>query len=280
MIESNYHTHIALCNHATGMPEDYVLEARKHSIKELGFSDHAHIPIQFLSSTDYKRFYLDKNMTLEQYYSIYLPELNRVSNLYKDISIKKGLEIEYIIGHEDYYHGLLANLDYLNLGIHFFCYKNNYYNSFTEVNYNTIYGYLDNAIEAMESKLFSCIVHPDLFLFDYKDKNGNNTFDSHCEYVTRKIIECAIKTNTYLEINARGALNSKRFNAFDPATFRYPNYEFWKIAKEYKDLKIIFGSDCHDPDKLWNSDNEFLYNFYKNLGIKFEKYMELKNIVR
>ncbi len=41
---ANYHTHLKLCGHASGMSEDYVKFAIANKIKELGISDHG--PIQ------------------------------------------------------------------------------------------------------------------------------------------------------------------------------------------------------------------------------------------
>ena len=45
---SNYHSHVALCGHAEGTVEDYVLEAIKHNYEEIGISDHAPIPVYFV----------------------------------------------------------------------------------------------------------------------------------------------------------------------------------------------------------------------------------------
>ena len=39
-MRSNYHTHTYRCNHATGTIEDYVKEAIKANIDEIGISDH------------------------------------------------------------------------------------------------------------------------------------------------------------------------------------------------------------------------------------------------
>ena len=49
MLKANYHTHTKLCNHAVGMPEDYVLKAIELGFKELGMSCHAPVPRDFMS---------------------------------------------------------------------------------------------------------------------------------------------------------------------------------------------------------------------------------------
>ena len=40
MIKTNYHTHTKLCNHAEGMPIDYVARAVELGYREIGISDH------------------------------------------------------------------------------------------------------------------------------------------------------------------------------------------------------------------------------------------------
>ena len=44
IVKNNYHTHIKLCNHAFGMPKDYVEEAIKLGMDSLGISDHNPVP--------------------------------------------------------------------------------------------------------------------------------------------------------------------------------------------------------------------------------------------
>ena len=44
---SNFHTHTQLCNHAVGLPIDYVLEAQSQGCSELGISDHCPYPNAF-----------------------------------------------------------------------------------------------------------------------------------------------------------------------------------------------------------------------------------------
>ena len=43
-IIADYHTHTKLCNHAFGMPIDYVKEAIKLGMKGIGISDHNPVP--------------------------------------------------------------------------------------------------------------------------------------------------------------------------------------------------------------------------------------------
>ena len=274
MLKANYHTHTKLCNHAVGMPEDYILKAIELGFKEIGISDHGHVPSSFMSEEEYKNNWLERLMSLEDYYDIYLPSLDEAIKKYGDkIKIYKGLEVEYIEGHEEYYIGLKANLDYLNLGIHFFESNGHFLNSYDDVNYKTIYDYANVAIKGIKSGLYKTLVHPDLFFFNYKDENGCHTFDKHCEKVSKMIIEEAIKNDVYLEINANGPSNSRRFG--DSSDWLYPRKEFWKIASSYKDLKILIGADAHNPNNLYNDDVKAVIKFAKDLGLKVQDFMEI-----
>ena len=274
MLKANYHTHTKLCNHAVGMPEDYVLKAIELGFKELGMSCHAPVPRDFMSEEEYINNWLQRNMTLEEYYTIYLPALDEVIAKYgKQIKIYKGLETEYIPGHEEYYIGLLANLDYLNLGIHYFLSDGIEKNSYDDVDYKTIYDYANVAVMAMKTGLFKCLVHPDLFYFNYKDENGKQTFDRHCKAVTNLICKTASDLGVYLEVNANGLANSKKYGFKDE--WLYPRKEFWEIAKTYPNLKIIIGADAHDMAKLYSEDVKKVEQFCADLGLKVLDFMEL-----
>lgn len=271
MIKRNYHTHMKYCHHAIGDVKDYVVAAVKYGYLELGMSDHAPIPLNSMTDSEWEHNYCGENMTLDTF-EIYLKDIEKCQKEYKNIRILKSLESEYLDGFDNHYKFLRSKLDYMILGIHFYKYQGRVIDSYSEINYDTLLGYLDNAIRGMESGIFKYLAHPDLFLFNYKDKNGGNSFDERCEMVSRKIIECAIKNNVYLEINANGLKFSN--NIDDRNMWKYPNVNFWNIAKEYKDLKVIIGADAHDP-KLLNSDwIRMVEKFAKDLGIKVENKLE------
>lgn len=86
------------------------------------------------------------------------------------------------------------------------------------------------------------------------------------------LIESAIKNNMYLEINCNGLHNSRKYGSSDK--WLYPLDEFWNIAKEYKDLKVIIGCDAHDPENLYNDDVKVVVEKYKDFPTLCE-YMEI-----
>jgi histidinol-phosphatase (PHP family) len=43
--EHNYHTHTTFCRHATGTPEEMIINAIKNGYKTIGFSEHAPLKV-------------------------------------------------------------------------------------------------------------------------------------------------------------------------------------------------------------------------------------------
>lgn len=267
-MKANYHTHTKLCGHAIGMSEDYVLEAIKNGFEEIGFSDHGPIPRTFMSPKDYQNNMLDRQMDEHDFNKIYLPDIEKSKSKYSSkISIKKGLEIEYIEGKNDYYQSLLKKLDYLSLGVHYFKTPFGMINTYDS---NSKY-YIDNYAETVERALatgyFKVINHPDIYLLNYYDDSGKYIFDKKCEIVARRIIEAAIKNGVCLEINGGGP---RRGNIYynGEKRYAYPRDEFWKIVQEYKEAKVIFGCDTHNPIELYDDVIKDIENKYKQYSYK------------
>lgn len=271
MIKTNYHTHLLYCNHAVGHAEDYVIEAVNNGFLEIGITDHAPVLESFMTEEEYRHTWSHQPMKMDTMYEKYLPEVRKVKDDYKDkITIYTGFEVEYI--ENDWFIAKLRKeVDYLNLGAHFFLYNGRILNSYYDVNYETIYGYMNAVIKGMETGLFNTLVHPDLFMFEYKNREGKRKFDADCEIVSRKIIEAAIKNNVYLEINAKGLQNSIVYG--DGSCWLYPEIEFWKIVKEYENVKIIIGADAHDPKDLTCENIEKVCGFAANLGLNVSEKM-------
>ena len=265
MIKSNYHTHALYCNHAEGYVKDYVKKAVDLNFFEIGITDHAPILESFMSKDEYENNWCYQNMKLETL-PIYFKDIDEAKILYGDkISILTGFETEYLEEQIDFYRNLRSMVDYLNLGIHYFRYNGKVYNSYSEVNYKTLDGYVNACINGMESGLFNTLVHPDLFMFDYKNINGERKFDEYAIEASKKIIASAIKNNIYLEVNANGLKNSKIWGNGD---WLYPYKDFWLIARNYTELKILIGADAHSPDALANQNVKDVCDFCDELGLK------------
>ncbi|MCR5786923.1 MAG: histidinol-phosphatase [Acholeplasmatales bacterium] len=259
-LKSNYHTHNRLCNHAVGNAFDYVEKAIEYKYEEIGLTDHDPIPESFMTEEEYLANLCQRNMKEEEFYNIYLPEVKACRDKYKDkISIKIGLECEYLDEHKSYYEKLRRELDYLNLGVHFFKDKEGHIkSSYHDISYKNIDEYADACVLGMKTGLFKILVHPDLFMFDYKDINGKRIFDEACQKASKKIIEAAIKYDIVLEVNVNGLANSRKYNS---ESWLYPDACFWDIASTYKDLKIVIGIDAHNPLSLNSTDIDQVKEF-------------------
>ena len=261
-MKANYHTHHYLCNHAKGNTEDYVKEALKIGLKELGMSDHA--PNTRVN---------DKGVRMDpSEFNIYLDDIETAQTKYKDqIKILKGVEVEYFYDHEEYYDFLREKVDYLIHGQHYISMTkqmNDLISGFalkTKEQIDRYAGYLEDAIE---SGYFDILAHPDLYLNSYVK------FDKYAEHVAHRICKSAKKHNIILEYNAngyrRGGKNTE--NGFEP---NYPRKEFWKIVKQYN-CKTIFGSDAHNPNFLYNHTVRAAEEVYLKLGLNVVEYIELK----
>lgn len=254
---SNYHSHIALCGHAEGVVEDYIKEAIKHNYEEVGISDHAPIPVFFVGEKMHYDLWLFHMMNRKQFEEDYLPQLDYCIKKYPNIKIIKGLEVEYIPGKDHYYNYLLSNVEYLNLGIHYFFHNNVITNTYDVLSEQEMEYYADTIEEALKTNYFSCLVHPDLYLYHV------DVFTEFHEKIARRIIESAIKNDVYLEINANGRN-------------RYPREEFWKIVKEYKEAKVIINSDAHKIKDFHGENIQRTIAFAEKLGIHVEEKMKLK----
>ena len=241
-MKTNYHTHHYLCGHATGNVEQYIQEAIKNKFDEIGVSDHGPINAEAFH-----------RMTYDEFKNIYLVELEDAIKKYSDkIKILKGLEIEYIKGDEKYYKHLLEFVDYLILGPHYYITEKvlNGHTAYQVKTHEQLLSYTKMIEEALDTKLFKIIAHPDLFMHGYKE------FDSFAEECTKRIVEAIIRNDVLIEFNAGGIRNNRYFDENGIPNYAVPNDEFWKVVSKYN-VKVIIGSDCHRPEEL--NDDSFKY---------------------
>jgi histidinol-phosphatase (PHP family) len=277
-MKTNYHTHVKLCGHATGMSADYIKKAIELGYDEIGMSDHGPIPRDWMSSEEYEYHWLHRQMTVSDFSKLYLPDLENTIKLYGDqISIKKGLEIEYVPGKKHYFEQLLKQLDYLNLGVHYFFHQGTSYNSYEALSPKQINYYASTVEEALATKWYKILVHPDLFLYSYTSSNQQfREFDGYALDVSKRIIEAAIKNDVALEINAGGVAKGK-FMIHGKYEYVYPRTEFWKLVKEYQTnhkIKVVIGADAHTPSALGDQYYEETIAFAKALGIAITDKLE------
>lgn len=252
-MKSNYHTHNYRCNHAVGNVEEYVKEAISEGFNEIGISDHLPHPGKDIDNGNRMRY---------EELGEYFDEIDDVIKKYsKDISIKKAIECEYFEDFDWLYKELVEKykVDYLLLGVHFFPYKGEWlYIGKVESTPEILESYVDYVIKSMESGLFKCVAHPDLFGLSYIN------WDEHAIKQSRRIFETAEKLNLPLEINVNG-FKKRRVKYNNGERYSYPIKEFWLLSKEYN-IKRIVGIDAHKPHDM--RDLDMGLNFAKELGLE------------
>ncbi len=265
MLKCNYHTHLKLCHHAEGMSEDYVKEAIRLGMKEIGISDHAPVPETFMTKEEYISNYCDENMTYDTFINEYILDVLKAKEKYKnDIKVILGLETEYISDYHEYYQGLRDKVDYLILGMHFFKQGDRIKNIYLPMSKEDVLDYARSVEIALDSGLFKYLAHPDLFMYMYND----NVFDSYAVEASNIIIDAAIRNDCLLELNAGGV----KYGMLN-GSYRYPHKEFFEIAKAKK-AKIILGADAHYIDQLSNYQIEEIIKIKEELNLDTVTYMD------
>lgn len=221
--------HTPLCGHAVGQPEEYVEQAIKVGLEEVGFSDHAPL----VSHEDAR--YTMKRDELPQYHRM----IEAAQARYKHFTVKLGLEADYIPGFEAKTQEILNGYPYdFVIGSVHFIEKWAFDDPDEKVkwkdkNIDEVYrDYYDLLRRSAASKLFDIIGHVDLVKkFGHRpsvDMNGEVTQTSQ---VFRD-------SGVTVEINTSGLRK--------PVQEIYPSLEVLKIYQK-AGVPITFSSDSHDP---------------------------------
>ena len=237
-MKCNYHTHTSRCHHAVGSDEDYVKAALDAHFDELGFSDH--MPWPFAHG-----FVSDCRMVMDELPD-YLASIHRLQEKYRgQISIRLGLESEYFPRYRDHLTRLLDNgsVEYLILGAHFLDTEecNPYIGPLCRED-DGVKRYAEAVIRAMDTGLFRCLAHPDVFMI-YRMKPEE--FTPACEEATRDIAKAAAEHHIPMEYNLLGLLSQLEGRA----PRGYPCDRFWEVAKPVAG-DVMIGVDAHDPRLL------------------------------
>ncbi|MGD9604555.1 MAG: PHP domain-containing protein [Bacilli bacterium] len=252
MNKINYHNHTYLCKHAIGEPKDYVNKAVENHYTEIGISDHGPLVPGW-----------GLRMTLEQFYNVYLPQIDEAIAVYGNkIQIFKGLEIEYLENYEEFYQNLLLKLDYLILGQHVCYFKNKIHDIYHFMNEETLESYKDLVIKGMASGNFKILAHPDVFMYKHK------FWDSKAQEISQQIIEAAIKYHVLLELNVNGIRRGPIITENNEITYIYPRIEFWRLVSQYPNALTIIGEDNHEPSLTNDEACEVAREMAERLGIK------------
>ncbi len=242
-LKSNYHTHNYLCGHAGGTVSDYVCEAVKNGLTEIGVSDHCGTPV-----APNERYITAHNLHDE-----YLPQFDVARKEFgSSISIRTAVEIEYFEGYDDYYALLKQNLDYIVLGQHEYFMNGERKSAYAEtVTEAEIIAYFKSIKAALDTDIFALLAHPDLIFYRKPPVTEKiaEEFDS--------TIEKAAKRGIAVELNANG-IRSHRFS--------YPTDILIESCKKHG-AAVVVSSDCHSPEQLCDSNMLRLYDYAKKQGL-------------
>ena len=252
-MKANYHTHTQRCLHASGSEEDYLRAALAAGLDVLGFSDHAPFP-------DHDFGWRMRYDELEDH----LATVKRLATEHaSEITIRQGLEIEYLPSYRAYYERLIGEgtVDYLLLGQHLYedgTGRTPYISEAKDTRANLVYA---RAIEeGMRTGLFRMVAHPDFYA------TNRFAWDDNCEAAADIIIGAAVETGTVLELNANG-LRKGVFDDFpDGPRYLYPHRHFWEKVAD-AGARVIVGSDCHDTRQVWDEAVTQAYAMLAELGI-------------
>lgn len=225
----DYHMHTPLCGHAVGKPSEYVEQALRVGLAEIGFSDHAP-----LVSHEDARYTMNRSQ-LPQYHRM----IEDVQKKYPKFTIKLGLEADFIPGFEAQTGEILSGYDYdFVIGsIHFIDAwafddpdeKIKWKDKNIDLVYRDYYKLLRLSAA---SKLYDIMGHVDLV-----KKFGHRASSDMTQEVkdTARVFK---DTGVTVEINTSGLRK--------PIGEIYPSLDVLKIYAK-AGVPITFSSDSHDP---------------------------------
>lgn len=248
----NYHTHTNYCRHASGTVAEYAAEARRRKVEILGFSDHLPFPGNpygyRMGIEELEAYCRDVRMEKERYQG--------------QMEIFCGFEGEYVEGREAYYEWLYDQgmCQYMLLGQHWFTDAQGREWQTGGVLSTEYYPmYVEHLLKGMKSGFFQAIAHPDLIFMNVY------AWDEYCEAACDRLLGCCTANDYILEFNANGYRRGLgRFE--DGVRFQYPHRKLWeKVAGT--SLKVLVGSDCHNPKQMYDETMVNAYEEAEKLGL-------------
>lgn len=249
----NYHTHTYRCGHAENISdEEFVKLFIEKGFHKIAFTDHCP-----------EKEVIDKRKNMRMRYDElegYLASIKSLKEKYKDvIEIETGFEVEYLPGQEENLFELKEKTDKIILGQHFIYDDSGNLKIFRKAKFTgeELLKYAEYVKIAIEKNIPDIIAHPDIYML------SRETFGEIENKVAHIICSVAEKYKIPLEINLTYPtlyLEGKEDK------IAYPSKEFWKVASEYKNLKVVYGIDAHFKPQieLYEQALEFTNNYLGN----------------
>ena len=232
-LPADYHLHTPLCRHATGEPGDYAKRALAVGLTEIGFSDHS--PMRRDNFDDWR-------MRADQL-DEYVAKVRKAQKDFPNLTIRLGLEIDYLPGGEEWMRDLAARhpWDYLIGSVHYvsddWAVDNPHELSKWKNRdpFEVWSAYFERLNGAAGTGFFDIIGHADL------PKKFGHQPDRDCTPLYEKFLNAARKNKCVIELNTAGL--RKECGEI------YPGRQILKLAFQ-KGVAITFGSDAHAPEEV------------------------------
>jgi len=240
----NFHTHTALCKHASGGVADYCEAALAQGVTALGISDHTPHPDGRWQST---------RMAMAELPG-YVQAIRDAAAAYPSLRVHAGMECEHVTEHVAFYQDELLGrhgLAYLIGAAHWYPYAGEWVPIYgQQMDVQQLHAYTDHIVKTISSGHYAFIAHPDLFGVAYRGAG------EELHACVRTIAQASVDCKVPLEINAYG-LRKKMIEDGASWRFMYPLMTFWDMVAEYQ-APVIVSSDAHRPQDVWGNTDECL----------------------
>jgi histidinol-phosphatase (PHP family) len=249
-LPADYHMHTPLCRHAVGEPTEYAAHAVSLGLPEIGFTDHS--PMMRDDFDDW-RMRADELVT-------YVAKVDKARADHPQLTIKLGLEVDYLPGHENWIGELASKYSW-----DFFIGSVHYVSESWDIDnpkklsewkkrdpFEVWSVYFDRLTQAAASGLFEIIGHADLpkkFCFYPKED---------CTGLYEKFLAAAKTSQVAIELNTAGLRKDCKEI--------YPGRKLLEMAAA-TGVPITFGSDAHAPDEVGMAFSEAVA-LAKSVGYK------------
>jgi histidinol-phosphatase (PHP family) len=252
----DYHMHTPLCGHAVGEPEEYVEQALRVGLSEIGFSDHAPL----VSHEDSR--YTMKYDELPVYHAM----MQRVKKQFSKFNIKVGIEADFIPGFEAKTKAILDAYpyDYAIGSVHFidaWAFDDpDEQVKWKDKDIDRVYrDYYKLLRLSAQSGLFDIMGHVDL-VKKFGHRPGQDMTDE-----IEKTAAVFKKAGVTVEINTSGLRK--------PVKEIYPSLSVLRVYQK-AGVPITFSTDSHDPKDV-GRDYDKAYALAKEAG--YSAYNVFKN---
>lgn len=222
--------HTPLCRHAKGEPTELAAHAVRAGLKEIGFSEHAPMVRDDWDDWHLRWSELDA----------YVEKVQQARRDHPELTIKLGLEVDYLPGHEDWIRQLAGRQpwDYFIGSVHYitdaWALDNPHLVSEwkSRDTFQVWTTYFERLTMAAESGLFEIIGHVDLckrFCF-YPQQDATP--------LIARFLDAARRSGVAMELNTAGLRKDCKEI--------YPSAPILQMAHDYG-VPITFGSDAHAP---------------------------------